>query len=285
MSRLVFGYIPTTRLKRRLSGEASIERGLMSGDTGLNPGTEFDDGAWELPSLEDHLAAATEALRNSELRATAGRLAVEVLHEINNPLEVLGHLIYLALEDAEKPEKVRKYLLLAEGQMANLVRISRDTLGFAQQSQKPRRVDLVGVAEAAIRIHQRTIRDKRINLVKDLSEGIEVEIHTGELLHVVSNLIVNALDALPAEGILHLRLRKRLDAIEFVIADNGHGIPPEQNDAVFQPFFSTKVERGTGFGLALSKRIVERHQGRIRLRSSVKPGRSGTVFKISLPVA
>jgi signal transduction histidine kinase len=142
---------------------------------------------------------------------------------------------------------------------------------------------LVVLAEAAIRIHRRAIKEKRFHLMKDLSEGIEADVHTGKLLQVVSNLIVNALDALPAEGVLRLRLRERQGQVQFIIADNGHGIPPNQNEVAFQPFFTTKAERGTGLGLALSKRIIERHQGRIRLRSSVTPGRSGSVFKISLP--
>jgi signal transduction histidine kinase len=210
-------------------------------------------------------------------------LALEVMHEVNSPLEALGQLTYLALSEADKPERVRQYMLLAEEQMATLSHFAKQTLGFAQHSEKPKKVDLVGLTEAAIRIHRRAIKEKRIHLVKDLSEGTEAEVHTGELLQVVSNLIVNALDALPAEGVLCLRLRKRQDEIQFVIADNGHGIPPNQSEAVFQPFFTTKAERGTGLGLALSKRIIERHRGSFRLRSSVRPGKSGSVFKISLP--
>jgi signal transduction histidine kinase len=257
---------------------------LMDANTHSDPGMDLEDAIQALRSSEERLAIATEALRKSEERATAGRLALEVMHEINNPLEALGHLTYLASEEAQNPEKVHFYMQLAEEQMAHLNRIARQTLAFAQRSQKLQKVDLLGVAEAAIRIHQRSIREKRIHLVKDFPESVEAEVHTGELLQVVSNLIVNALDALPTEGILRLRLRKRQGEVQFVIADNGHGIPPDQSSAVFQPFFTTKAERGTGLGLALSKKIVERHDGRIRLRSSVRPGKSGTVFKISLPV-
>jgi signal transduction histidine kinase len=70
--------------------------------------------------------------------------------------------------------------------------------------------------------------------------------------------------------------------VHFVVADNGQGIPTNQIAEIFKPFFTTKEERGTGLGLALSKGIVERHRGKVRLRSSVRQGRSGTVFKISL---
>jgi signal transduction histidine kinase len=255
----------------------------MDANTHSNTEMDLESAIQALRSSEERLAIATEAFRKSEERAIAGRLALEVIHEVKNPLEALGHLTYLALEEADNPERVRKYLLLAEEQMATLSHIAKQTLGFAQRSEKPKRVDLVVLAEAALRIHQRAIKEKRIHVMKDLSEGTQAEVHTGELLQVVSNLIVNALDALPAGGVLRLRLRKRQDKVEFVIADNGHGIPPAQSGAVFQPFFTTKAERGTGLGLALSKRIIERHQGRIRLRSSVRPGKSGTVFKIALP--
>ena len=245
--------------------------------------TALEKAQEALSASERYLAIATEALRKAEERAVAGRLALEIMHEVKNPLEALGHLTYLALQEADDPAKVREYLLQAEEQMLNVNRIAKQTLRFAQQVDRPREIDLVTVAEAAIRIHQRVIEEKRIHLVRDLPEGAVTEVFTGEMLQVLSNLIVNALDALPAEGILRLRVRKRKNQIHFVIADNGHGIPNGHTGAIFEPFFTTKPDQGTGLGLALSKRIVERHNGRIRVRSSVRTGRSGTAFRISLP--
>jgi len=187
---------------------------------------------------ERQLAIATEALGKAEQRSVAGRLALEVMHEVKNPLEALGHLTYLALLEADDPAKVRMYLLQAEEQMENLRHVAKQSLGFSHRSDKPRPIDLVAVAEAAIRIHQRVIEEKRIHLVKDLPEGAVAEVFTGEMLQVVSNLIVNALDALPAEGILRLRVRKRANEIDFVVADNGHGIATQHKEALFQPFLA-----------------------------------------------
>ena len=253
-----------------------------------NAAAKFDDdltaAIHALKESEKRLAVVTEALRKSEERATAGQLALEVMHEVRNPLEALGHLTFLTLQETDNSAKVQDYMLLAEEQMANLRRITNETLGFAHRWDKPRAVDLVALAEAAVRIHQRTIKEKQIHLVKDLPVEVIAEIHPGEMLQVVSNLIVNALEALPANGTLRLRLRKRQGKVDFLIADSGPGIPPDHNDAIFQPFFTTKGDHGTGLGLALSKRIVERHHGRIRVRSSIRPGKSGTAFKISLPV-
>jgi signal transduction histidine kinase len=236
-----------------------------------------------ISGLQSSLAAATEALRKSEERATAGQLALEVMHELRNPLEALGHLTYPALHATDDAEKVRHYLRLAQEQMATVSQIAAQPLEFARSSGSAKSIQLAFLAESAVRIHQRRIETKKIHLVTDLAQDAIAEVHTGEMLQVVSNLIANALDALPEGGILHLALRKRSDAIHLSVADNGHGIAAEHRDAIFKPFCTTKGERGTGLGLSLSKKIVDRHNGSIRMRSSVVPGKSGTAFRIALP--
>ncbi len=236
-----------------------------------------------IPELESRLADAIEALRIAEEQATTGRLALEIMHEIRNPLEAVGHLAYLAREDAENGKKVREYMDLAQEQLATVHQIAGQTLGFARVSSSPRSVALVKLAEAALRIHRREIEIKKVQLMKDLPGDVVAAVHLGEMLQVLSNLIVNAIDALPIGGLLSLRVRRCREAVRIVIADNGHGIRAEHSDRIFQPFFTTKGERGTGLGLALSKNIVERHRGKISMRSSVRPGRSGTMFRIHLP--
>ena len=240
-------------------------------------------GTEDISELQTQLATATDRLRKSEERGAAGQLALELMHEIRNPLEALGYLNYLAFNCADQPAKVREYLTRAEEQLATLNHIASQSLGFARSLSAPRPVDLVGVAEAALRIHRRTILEKRVQLVKDLPDKLVAEVYAGEILQALSNVVVNALDALPPDGTLCLRLRQREGEIEFVIADNGHGIQPEHTSKIFQPFFTTKGDRGTGLGLPLSRNIIERHHGKIHLRSSVRPGKSGTIFKISLP--
>lgn len=239
----------------------------------------------ELPSKPGETTRSAKLSQSDDQaaeRITAGQLALEVMHEIRNPLEALGHLTYLTLNDPRDPEKVMKYMRMAEEQMATLNRIVSQTLGFARTLSVPKESDLVDLTEAALRIHQRTIQAKKIHLVKDLPLGITAEIRVGEILQVVSNLIVNALDALSGDGTLVVRLRKRRDHVHILIADNGHGIPQEHARAIFEPFFTTKGEFGTGLGLPLSKKIIERHGGKIWVRSSVRPARSGTTFRISL---
>jgi signal transduction histidine kinase len=236
-----------------------------------------------ISDLQQRLTAATEALQRSEERATAGQLALEVMHEVRNPLEALGHLTYLASQDANDPAEVQRYMRLADEQLATLSHIAGVTLGLAKSSDDAKPVDLVSVAEAALRIHQRTIEAKKIHLVKRFPLELPVIVHAVEMLQVISNLIVNALEALPEEGSLHLRLHKRRGEVRVVVADDGCGIPKDCLPRVFQPFFTTKGEQGTGLGLSLSKNIVERHHGRIGVRSRTNPGRSGTAFLVSIP--
>jgi signal transduction histidine kinase len=216
-------------------------------------------------------------------RSTAGLLALEVMHEIRNPLEAIGHLTYLARMEAENPEQVRKYMLMAEEQVATLNRIASQTLGFARVAELPKAIDLVGLAEAALRIHQQTVEAKKIHLIRRLPRRLIASVHSGQILQAVSNLIVNSLDALHEGGSLAMRLRETEGGVHLVIADNGHGIMAEHLERIFEPFFSTKDDAGNGIGLSLTKRIVEDHRGTIRLKSSTRKGRSGTAFRIFLP--
>lgn len=241
----------------------------------MNPSTIAD--------FETRLGVASEALQRAEERATAGQLAMEVMHEIRNPLQALDYLVFLTRRDAEDAEKVRGYMHFAEEQMVTLSQIATGTLRLAADSPSPQPVSVSVLTEAAVRIHQRTIEAKRARLVKDIRGEIVVEAYTREILQVVSNLIVNALDAIPENGTVHLRVRKSGGRVRIVVADNGQGIPKENAALIFQPFFTTKEGRGTGLGLCVSKRIIDHHKGTIRVRSSVRPGRSGTAFQISLP--
>ena len=136
---------------------------------------------------------------------------------------------------------------------------------------------------AKVRIHQRAIENKKIHLVKELPDDLTAEVHAIEMLQVLSNLLINAIDALPDNGLLYLRLRKRQSQIHLLIADNGHGIPVEPRGEIFKPFFTTKQDRGTGLGLALAKKIINNYRGEICVRSSLRPDKSGTTFIISLP--
>ena len=222
-------------------------------------------------------------LEAADQRATAGQLALEIMHEIRNPLETLSHLCYLANQEADHPAQVRTYMAMAEEQLRTLGQIASQTLSFARLSQESVPVDLLQLAEAALRIHQRKIDAKRIHLVRKQTRDLQVTVQASRILQLLSNLIANAIEAMPDGGKLTLCLKKTSTHVEVTVGDNGSGIPPETLDKLFQPFFSTKEQDGNGLGLSLCKRIVEDHRGKMAVRSSVQPHRHGSVFKVRLP--
>ncbi len=136
------------------------------------------------------------------------------------------------------------------------------------------------------------LQQKKIVLHQELDEGVEIRGYRNEIMQVISNLLLNALDAVPQKSEIWLRCyashewsNSRKPGVRIVVADRGPGIAPENRAQLFEPFFTTKGERGTGLGLWVSRGIVNRHQGFIRLRSSTDPRHSGSVFSIFLPAA
>jgi signal transduction histidine kinase len=234
--------------------------------------------------LRERLRKAEESLRKSERLAIAGRFAGAVVHEVNNPLEALANLVYLTKHEAHLPENVRKNMVVAETQLKRLAEITRKTLSFYREQNEAREFDLVEIAESALRIHAYRFAAKSIQLRKELPGQLMVIALGGELLQVFSNLILNALDALPdKDAVLCLRMRADKERAYITISDNGHGIHPSIRDRLFEPYVTDKTS-GNGVGLWLSKQILERHQATVRFRSSHKPGKSGTTFRVSLPI-
>lgn len=169
-------------------------------------GTLMNDTLAE--NLHSKLGLAVEALRLCDDHAKAGRLALEVMHDIRNPLEALRNLNYLTVLSADSPTEVRRFARLAEEQITIVTGIANSVLGFAQAANKPKPVNLVLSTEAALRIHQRAIEAKRVRLLKELEEEVVAPVYTSEILQVISDLIHNVLDALPEDGIIRLRLRE-----------------------------------------------------------------------------
>lgn len=215
----------------------------------------------------------------------AGRFAGAIMHEVNNPLEALSNLVYLTKLDANQPANVLKNMHIAEAQLKRLGEITRQTLSFYRDQSQTSTLDLVEIAESALRIHAHRITSRSIELRKNLPAKAEIEAVGGEILQVLSNFILNAIDALPEKGaVLCFRVRTDAKRAHIIISDNGHGIHPSVRKTLFDPYVTSK-KSGTGVGLWLSKSILDKHKGTIRFRSSREPGKSGTTFRVSLPVS
>ncbi|HEX6503900.1 MAG TPA: ATP-binding protein [Terriglobales bacterium] len=231
---------------------------------------------------------AEEALRKNEKLATAGRLAATIAHEINNPLEAVGNLLYLARRDKRKADE---YLQMAEVEVQRVASIAQQTLGLVREPLSVAPIDVGAIVDDVLNLHARKLRAKEIEVRTRCDRVAQIQGFAGELRQVFSNMIGNAIEALPQRGSLRVRVQRWQEAnsaragVRVTIADNGSGITPESMTHLFEPFFTTKKDTGTGLGLWLSYSIVQKHGGWIRVRSRADHGRSGTVFSIFLPVS
>jgi signal transduction histidine kinase len=247
-------------------------------------GFSFPEERLTIEQLRERLRLAEESLRKSERLAIAGRFAGAIIHEVNNPLEALNYLVYLTRQEAHDPDNVRRNMLVAETQLDRLGEITRKTLSFYREQRETKEFDLVEIAESALRIHAHRLSMGSVTLRTQLPDRLIVKALDGEILQVLSNFILNAIDALPEKGaVLCLRMRTDKKRAYITISDNGHGIPPSVRESLFEPYVTNK-STGTGVGLWLSKRIMDKHKGTIRFRSSHKPGGSGTTFRVTLPI-
>jgi PAS domain S-box-containing protein len=233
---------------------------------------------------------AEDALRRSEKLAAAGRLAATIAHEINNPLAAVTNLLYLLRQSEFWDEKSRWYVAQAERELARVAHVARQTLGFYRDTTSPRLVNLSKTVEEVVSLYLPRIETRKIRLASDFDQRAQVMGLAGEIRQVISNLVANAIDALEEGGALTIRVHRSRElndlgrpGARIIIADSGSGISPEQRKKLFEPFFTTKQDVGTGLGLWVSRQMVHKHGGSIRLRSSTHPSRKGTVFSIFLP--
>ena len=231
------------------------------------------------------------ALRNSERLATAGRMAATVAHEINNPLEAVTNILYLLQQMPKLDPMAREFLDIAERETARIRQVAQLTLKFHRSAgPNPEPVYMPELIDGVLALYGRRINTLRIAVEREYDPSGTVEGIAGELRQVVSNLILNALEALENSGDrLRIRVHRCLDhkgreGVRVTIADRGPGIARQHLAVLFQPFFTTKGEKGTGLGLWVSRGIVEKHGGTIRVRSNTRPGFSGTVFLLFLPL-
>ena len=231
---------------------------------------------------------AEQALIRSEKLASAGRLAATIAHEINNPLEAITNLLYLARTDTPN---AAKYIDVAEDELRRVAHIARQTLGFYRDSGLPERVKVTSLVNDVIGLYAKRIESKGILVRLKLDEGVELMGSSGEVRQVISNLLSNSIDALPSGGIIDIRLRRAvqrrsgMQGVRLIVADNGPGIPYELRGRIFEAFFTTKQDVGTGLGLWVTRSLVEKHGGSIAVRSDIRPERHGTVFSIFFPAA
>jgi signal transduction histidine kinase len=241
--------------------------------------------------IRDHLLQqqmAERALRESEKLAIAGRMAASIAHEINNPLAAITNLLYLS-STAKDLTVIKRYLAMAQQEMARVTAITNHTLQFYRHVAHPVPVKITEVLDSVLVLFHSRLNSAGVNIKKDYGEVVPVLGLSGELRQLLANLIGNSLDAMRLGGKLTVRVHNATDyaterkGVRVVIADTGNGIGPEMKSRIFDAFFTTKGQTGTGLGLWISADIIQKHSGTVRVKSRVDPGKSGTVFSIFLP--
>jgi len=231
-----------------------------------------------------------ELLRRAEKLAAAERLAATVANELNNPLEAITNLLYLLRNNNSLDDKARRYLELADRELARAAHMAKQTLGFYRDSSPPIAVDVIQTMDEVLELYMRKFESKGIGVQRDYQTSTKVTAFPGEIRQVFSNLISNAIDAMTGSGCISVRIKNshewkdgHLGGVRVTVVDSGTGISSASRKKLFEPFYTTKKDVGTGLGLWLSKEIVHKHGGSISVRSSIQPGRSGTIFSVFIP--
>ena len=230
------------------------------------------------------------ALHTSERLASVGRMAATIAHEINNPLEAVTNFVYLARHDPGLPQNVRHYLNCADQELSRVAHIAQQTLGFYRDSSCPALLVVSEVVDDVLSIYERKFRYKKLRIERRIESGLTICSLEGELKQVLSNLLMNAIQASRDGGkiIVHARASRHhksgRSGARITIADNGSGISRKDREKIFSPFFTTKKDLGTGLGLWITRELLEKTGGHIRFRSrNSEP--SGTVMSIYIPWA
>ncbi len=231
-----------------------------------------------------------EMLRQTEKLAVAGRLAASIAHEINNPLEAITNCLYL-ISTSELPEDCRSYVQMAQSELNRVTQITVQTLRFYRRSSRPAPMDVHELIEGVLTLFHSRIVSANITVDRAFKANLLVFAHDGEIRQVVVNLISNAIDALVQGGKILIRTsivtepRSDRRGLRVTVADDGIGMSAETRARIFEPFFSTKGITGAGLGLWVSKEIIGKHGGDLRVRSRPsKDGcRGGAVFTLFIP--
>ncbi len=290
-----------TELTERIkAGETfvNIESKLLRKDgaeiDALISGSPIRDSSGVIDGFIGMVADATDinraknALIEAEKLAAAGRLASTIAHEVNNPLEGAINLIFLARSEDNR-EQIQKYLQSAEHELSRASAMVRKTLAFLHESLSPEVVRVEQTLDQVLSLYERPLADRNIRITRKLHDGCALITYPQELQRIIINLITNAMDAMLQGGVLTVSARPTRHPISgrggvrVTIADNGIGIPADSRYKIFEPFFTTKPATGTGLGLWVTKSIIGRIGGHIRMRSIATEKRHGTVFSVFLP--
>jgi two-component system CheB/CheR fusion protein len=227
-----------------------------------------------------------------EFRSEIGDRTASLAHEINNPLDAICNLLYLVEGEPHLSDSGRRYLQIAHEEILRLAAVVRDTVGQYRDTARRQEINIPLLLDEVLELYKARLDAKHIAVKTRYCVGGNFFALSSQLHGAFSNLLLNAADALSAGGTIQVRVCRAHEwsgaarkGLRVTFADNGCGMRTEHLARIFQPFFSTKGESGRGMGLAVVKDAVRRNGGVLRVRSTTRPGRSGSVFAMFLPAA
>jgi len=232
-----------------------------------------------------------QALFDSEKLAATGRLAASIAHEINNPLEAIQNALYLLVKRIPDDDPNARFLGIAMKETERMSRILRQMLGFYRPAADLAPTDLNALIDEAEALVAKRLRERDVKIERRLEPSLpKVMASADQIKQVILNLVLNSAEAMPQGGVITVATEShrdaasgfiRTDAVQVQVSDTGPGIPEEHLPHIFEPFFSTKGEKGTGLGLWVSLGIAQSHGGRLQVRNRAG---GGTIFSMTLPI-
>ncbi len=291
ISALVIGHFLSQKILRSLRGIEKLTRSIAEGNFNKMEGVPSRDelGAviTAINSMSEELRHREEELIQSKKLASLGVLTAGVAHELTNPLNNISMIAqtYQDLYPKLNEEQRVSFMGSVEAETVRIQKIVKNLLDFSKpKDANPREADINAVVQKTLTLVQNMIDVSNIETKVNTAEGMpHVFVDENQMQQVLVNLITNAVQAMPQGGKLYIGTRagRSGGTVEITVMDTGKGIPPEFLPHIFDPFFSTKGEGGTGLGLSVSYGIIRNHNGEIRVESKVGVG---TTFTIELPL-
>jgi two-component system, NtrC family, sensor kinase len=237
----------------------------------------------DLRSYVKRVEDSQEALLRAEKMAAAGRLTASIAHEVNNPLQSVQNCLHIAGREDVSPEKRKEYFDLAREELERLMKTMQRMLDFYRPgAAKMARVDILDLLKHVLSLTSQQLGQRHIDVVTKLPDSLPtIYAVNSQIQQIFFNLILNALDAMPGGGTIHIQARAVENGIEMIFEDSGPGIPEELRNNIFEPFFSTK-DGGTGLGLTVSYNIVTSHGGTLDIMDGQHG--HGACFRLFLPM-
>ena len=247
-----------------------------------------------LSTTQQEKEQALRALMASEKLVVAGRVSASISHEIKNPLETAGNLLYLLAADRRMPGDLVAMAKTASLELKRADEIAQSNLSLLRTSSSPLPLSLADLVENVLNLQSAQLIGHGISVERRLRVPFPLKAYSGELRQILVNLVQNAAAAIGSRGRIMVRVQPRHSqandtgqpGYSITIADTGPGIEMKNRPRLFTLFFTTKGEQGTGLGLWLVRSMVEKQGGRIRFRSrtAAESGKPGTIFNIWIPL-